>query len=440
MASNTYVALATQTLGSAAASVTFSSIPSTYTDLVLVVDMSSTTNAANYLYMQYNGDTGSNYSTTILSGDGATAVSVRFANRTNFNIDYSATPKTERGNRIINIMNYANTTTYKTGLVRSNRAGGGADGIIGLWRSTAAINSITITCDSDTFATGSTFSLYGVASASVGAKATGGNLITSDANYYYHVFTGSGTFTPLQSLSADVLCVAGGGGGGYAGGGAGGLRTGSLSLSATGYSVTIGAGGAGGAGGTINAGTSGVDSVFSSITSTGGGGGGGANSSPAYNGKDGGSGGGAGYAGGTFGLGNTPSTSPSQGNNGGTTSGTNGLGGGGGAGAVGGNGTSSVSGVGGAGTNTYSSWASATGTGVSGFYAGGGGAGASGGASTPGAGGSGGGGTGGTMSPASNGVAGTANTGGGGGGGNSVATPNTGGAGGSGIVIVRYAK
>jgi len=164
-AGSTYTPIATTTLGSAAATVTFSSISSSYTDLVLIVNMSSTTNAANYLYMQYNGDTGSNYSTTIVGGDGATAVSVRFANRTNFNIDYSATPKTERGNRIINIMNYANTSTYKTGIVRSTRAGGGTDAIVGLWRSTAAINEIKLTCDSDTFATGSTFTLYGIAAA-----------------------------------------------------------------------------------------------------------------------------------------------------------------------------------------------------------------------------------------------------------------------------------
>jgi hypothetical protein len=161
-AANTYVPIATTTLASAAADYTFSSIPATYTDLVLVMSFNSTTSAANYVYLQYNGDTGSNYSTTILAGDGTSAISTRFANRTNFNVDYYANPQTDLANKIISIMNYANTTTYKTGLVRANRAGRGTDAIVGLWRSTAAINSIKITCDSGFFATGTTLSLYGI--------------------------------------------------------------------------------------------------------------------------------------------------------------------------------------------------------------------------------------------------------------------------------------
>jgi len=62
-------------------------------------------------------------------------------------------------------MNYSNTTTYKTGLVRANSAASGTDAIVGLWRSTAAITSIVATHDTAQFATGSTFTLYGIASA-----------------------------------------------------------------------------------------------------------------------------------------------------------------------------------------------------------------------------------------------------------------------------------
>jgi hypothetical protein len=57
-AGNTYEAIATQTLGSAAASVTFSSIPGTYTDLVLVVAMEHVTTGTENIVMQFNGDTG----------------------------------------------------------------------------------------------------------------------------------------------------------------------------------------------------------------------------------------------------------------------------------------------------------------------------------------------------------------------------------------------
>lgn len=165
MAGATYEPLATNTLGSSASTVTFSSIAGTYTDLILVINVISTSAAANYLYIQYNGDTSSNYSTTVLSGTGTSSVSDRFTGRSNFNIDYYATPNTQIGNRIVQIQNYSNTTTYKTGIARANRAGGGLDTIVGLWRSTAAITSIVITHDTAQFATGSTFTLYGIKAA-----------------------------------------------------------------------------------------------------------------------------------------------------------------------------------------------------------------------------------------------------------------------------------
>jgi len=162
MPTKTYKPIATTSISSATADFTFSSIPGTYTDLVLVMNVIASSNTANYVYLQYNGDTGSNYSTTILASNGSSAQSVRFTNRTNFNIDYWATPQTEVGNRIVQIQNYSNTTTFKTGLLRANRAGGGTDATVGLWRSTAAITSIKITCDSGTFASGSAFTLYGI--------------------------------------------------------------------------------------------------------------------------------------------------------------------------------------------------------------------------------------------------------------------------------------
>jgi hypothetical protein len=64
-AGNTYVAIAEQTLGTAAASVTFSSIPGTYTDLVLVLSVQDA--SGNTFALQFNGDTSTNYS-TVLTG------------------------------------------------------------------------------------------------------------------------------------------------------------------------------------------------------------------------------------------------------------------------------------------------------------------------------------------------------------------------------------
>jgi hypothetical protein len=320
-------------------------------------------------------------------------------------------------------MNYSNATTYKTWLSRANRPSAGLDAIVGLWRSTAAITSITLSVISDTYSVGSTFSLYGIANADQGAaKATGG-IITEDSQYWYHTFGASGAFIPKQSLTADVLVVAGGGGAGYyygAGGGAGGIQYAtSQSLTATTYNVTIGSGGPTKLVGTAGAGTVGVDSSFSSLVIAKGGGFGNGAVSGSTAGGNGGSGGGAGgpSAGSSGGTATAGTGGTFYGNNGGPTPGG---GSGGGSGAAG----ASVA-KGGNGTTAFSSWGLATGTGqnVSGvvYYAGGG--------ESNGSYGGGGLGGGGAWL-----TSGTANTGGGAG-----ADQGSGG-GGSGIVIVRYAK
>jgi len=447
MPTNTYVALQTQTLGTAAASVTFSSIPQGYTDLVLVASGTATAGNVN-ANLRFNGDSSALYSDTYISGTGSAAQSARHSNITLMYLQGYGWWDQSQGNTIVHIMNYSNTTTNKTVLSRANFSNNGVSATVGLWRSTAAITSVEFRADSSTFTAGSTFTIYGIANANNFAKATGG-MLYEDSTYWYHVFASNGTFTPKQALTCDYLVVAGGAGGGWdggGGGGAGGLRStvtatgggGSLEtvlslLANTNYTVTIGAGGAGGTNVAKN-GVNGNNSVFSSITSTGGGGGGG----NANNGVAGGSGGGAGQVSTTTTGGSaTPS---GQGYAGGSQDGNNGGGGGGGAGAVGGSAVGTTApGVGGAGV-AISALAVATNTGVSNFYAGGGGGGAwSSGAG--GAGGAGGGGAGGTASPNQSGFPATANTGGGGGGntGGGVGA-QTGGAGGSGVVIVRYLK
>ena len=159
-AGNTYEAIATQTLGSAAASVTFSSIPSTYTDLILIFNGTGST-GGNFTF-QFNGDTGTNYSATILYGDGSSAGSVRVSNQSSMNIGGVGTGFTTD---IINIMNYSNATTYKTALGRYARPGDEVGAKVGLWRSTSAITSVVVGVSGGNFATGSTFSLYGVLNA-----------------------------------------------------------------------------------------------------------------------------------------------------------------------------------------------------------------------------------------------------------------------------------
>lgn len=455
MASNTYVALDSKTIANNTTTyVDFTSIPQTYTDLVLVCNVTSFGGGGNYIYAQFgNGsiDTGSNYSTTIMSGNGATAVSTRFTNRTNFNIDYTATPSTtEPSVRILQIMNYSNTTTYKTGLLRASRGNGGADATVGTWRNTSAINTLRITTDQNFFAAGSTFSLYGIKAwaPETTPKATGG-YVYSDSTYWYHAFPFSSTFTPNQSLTADILVVAGGGGGGSftggngnGGGGAGGLLTySSQSLTATSYTCTIGAGGAGGL--TASNSTNGANSQFGALTSSVGGGRG-ANGGSASNASAVGGSGGGGQGSNDLGFVNGSSGTSGQGyagGNGNASGTTPGGGGGGGAGAAGATGGAAIGGTGGVGATSslINTIGAATNYGqfVSSnyYFAGGGGGSTSNSGSGTALGGYGGGGTG-YYDGGPAGGAGTVSTGGGGGAGRAA----NGGNGGSGIIVIRYAK
>jgi len=439
---STYTPIASQTLGSAATSVTFSSIPQGYTDLILVCNL-AVNGTGNNVLCRYNGDTASNYSTTLMSGNGSSAYSARYSNSSNgWLTGYFDGTANEFYTKIIQIQNYSNTTTYKTALGRTSSGSREAMAGVGLWRSTAAITSVTLAASD--FNTGSTFSIYGIAGGGFTAKAAGG-VVTTDATYAYHTFTTSGAFVPYEALTVDYLVVAGGGGGssrsgnagGAGGSGAGGLRStvtatgggGSLEsallLTANTYCpVIIGAGGAGSAGGNIS-GINGNNSTFYNVVSIGGGAG---SYQAGINAQSGGSGGGAAnnnsgtteYGAGTTGQGY-------RGGNGNNSSGNGGAGGGG-AGAVGANFNGNSGGNGGAGVAVAISGSSVT-------YAGGGGGGGYG--ASGGSGGSGGGGAGSSNASA---TSATANTGSGGGSsGANTAGTFAGGNGGSGIVIVRYA-
>lgn len=448
---NTYTELRTTVVDVATPTVTFDLTGiSGYTDLEIVAQF-GITSTSSILIARFNSDSGSNYSQTYLFGSGGGGNSSRETNITAINLATSGfTSTAHRRACTVKLMNYSNTTTHKTVLIRDNYTQYIVAASVAAWRSTSAITSITLSRGAGNIAAGSTFSLYGIANSDQGAaKATGG-IITEDSQYWYHTFGASGAFVPKQSLTADVLVVAGGGGGSYGqfntsgwgggGGGAGGYRTAfSQALTTATYTVTVGAGGPGGTAGT-DTGTSGVNSVFGAIlTSTGGG----AGSNQSRGALSGGSGGGSGTQG-NFGAGNTPSTTPSQGNNGGASlniPNPTGGGGGGGAGAAGSaafntsSGTANArGGAGGIGSTSVLSWTTVTGTGITGYFAGGGGGGVGNGGTVAGAGGLGGGGNGGASTVGS---AGLANTGGGGGG---AGGANNGGTGGSGIVIVRYAK
>ena len=162
----TYEKIATTTLGSNAANITFSSISSAYTDLVIILNGAFTT--AETIGVQFNSDTGSNYSSTILAGNGSSASSGRNTNQTGLTVGTNGYWTTSIiANSILNIQNYSNTTTYKTILSRSNNTSVGLDAIVGLWRNTAAINAIKLYgfYSGHSFITGTTATLYGIKAA-----------------------------------------------------------------------------------------------------------------------------------------------------------------------------------------------------------------------------------------------------------------------------------
>ena len=158
---STYDKIATHTIPTATNSYTFTLIPSTYTDLCLII--AGTTSTLAPVKMQFNSDTATNYSRTALFGTGSSAGSVR-----NFNDDHigTGTFSTSQGINKINVMNYSNTTTYKTTISRLDLSTTELSAIAGMWRSTSAISSLRIYTDGGAnYAVGSTFTLYGIKAA-----------------------------------------------------------------------------------------------------------------------------------------------------------------------------------------------------------------------------------------------------------------------------------
>lgn len=163
-AGSTYTPIATTTLGSATANIDFTSISGSYTDLVLILNGTNSTNDQGIVAQVGNGsfDTGSNYSTTYMLGNGTQALSGRSSNDT-----YAIVGRMDANNStsLIHFMNYSNTSTYKTILGRGNDSAMVIQHVA-LWRSTSAINRIRLyNLSSLNFAIGTTATLYGITAA-----------------------------------------------------------------------------------------------------------------------------------------------------------------------------------------------------------------------------------------------------------------------------------
>jgi hypothetical protein len=163
-----FESIATTTLGSSTSTVTFSSIPTGYKHLQIRMINRGTGTSAFTILVRVNGDTGSNYASHFLEGDGASAYSGGSASQTY--ITFYAQPKSNAtanvfGAYIIDVLDYANTNKNKTfrhlGGFDANGSGYvDLDG--GLWMSNSAITSIEFTTGATSFAQYSHFALYGI--------------------------------------------------------------------------------------------------------------------------------------------------------------------------------------------------------------------------------------------------------------------------------------
>ena len=384
---STYVPIQAITLTSNVSSIEFTGIPQTYTDLVLVMTGGFNSALGYGLGVRLNNVSASQYTSTYLVGDGTSASSGRYTSQTEM---YLGAPgrNTLNSMGILNFINYSNANTSKTVIARYSNPSISTWTAVGLWSNTQAINTIRLTPEVASWLSGSTFTLYGMGTGS--PKAFGGTTVRSDGTYWYHAFTSSGVFEPVENLSnVDYLVVAGGGGTitvanqYYAGGGGGGgLRStisptggggspeSKLSLTAnTPYTVTVGAGAPATASGRF--GVQGSNSVFGSIISIGGGYGSTGPGATSGAGGNGGSGGGAGsnngspfitYSGGTGTAG--------QGYNGGQNETSDAYAAGAGGGAAGAGGNAGAGGAGKGGTGGAAALNSISGTAT--YYAGGG--------------------------------------------------------------------
>ena len=157
----TYEKIQSTTLGAAAASIDFTSIAASWTDLRIVLVGTSST--GNSIRARFNSDSGTNYSTTIIFGNGSSATSSASTNLAHIFIT-NGSSTTIPLMATLDIFSYAGST-YKTSLATQSRDENGT-GVVGnsvqLWRSTAAITDISLFLSSGNLSTGTTATLYGI--------------------------------------------------------------------------------------------------------------------------------------------------------------------------------------------------------------------------------------------------------------------------------------
>jgi len=162
MPTPTYDLIASNVLTVATVDVVFSSIPSTYRDLILVVECSRSNAGSDSAKLKFGAF--ADYFSVVGDGNGSSAFTRAFDNQSEIvlNYYYSAITNTEKTLYVCQFLDYSATNKHKSALVRVNRAGAGVSMTAGRWSSTSAINTITFGLSSS-LAVGSTFYLYGIA-------------------------------------------------------------------------------------------------------------------------------------------------------------------------------------------------------------------------------------------------------------------------------------
>lgn len=162
MPTPTYDLIDSQVLSTSASSVTFSSIPATYRDLVLVV--SGTSSLARNVQVKINNDSGANYNYVVMAGDGSSAQTDSGSGQTTGSLtSFAQMNATAEAIFISQFLDYSATDKHKTYLTRGNNSSGAVSATAGRWASTAAITTLELYVPSATFDAGNTFYLYGIA-------------------------------------------------------------------------------------------------------------------------------------------------------------------------------------------------------------------------------------------------------------------------------------
>jgi len=170
--SGAYDSIATTTVGATSVpSITFSSIPATYTHLQIryLVKSARAGNTLDELNLRMNGDTGSNYAEHQVMGDGSTAQSQGVGSQNNIEIGEGWCGTTTAGSQfgvgVIDILDYVSTSKYKTirALGGLDMNGSGRVGLgSGLWMNTSAVTSLTFFAENANITQYSSFALYGI--------------------------------------------------------------------------------------------------------------------------------------------------------------------------------------------------------------------------------------------------------------------------------------